>query len=193
MPGKAGLHVYCFAVVIGLAFGAGDQYLGTIHVSQHFAASSTVSGLSAPWLLLPFVAGATQGSARRSGLIGLCISLSAVAGYTAMILSPMEGVHLTPASIATPISQLIWFLAALVSGSVYGVLGYRWRALRSHLSALLAVGALLLEPIAGLLRLGRWSSGNPVAYQIELASAAGAVCYFAFMVVRYSQHAEAAR
>jgi hypothetical protein len=52
-----------------------------------------VSGLSAPWLLLPFLVGWTQERARRAAVAGLVVTLAALAGYFAMTLSPIEGVH----------------------------------------------------------------------------------------------------
>src|SRR5262249_58567658 len=46
---------YVLAALAGLAFGAADQYLGSFSALGGWTAA--VSGLSAPWLLLPFVAG----------------------------------------------------------------------------------------------------------------------------------------
>jgi hypothetical protein len=192
MQSKRRLSVCALAAVGGLAFGAGDQYLGSIHVSAHFAAASTVSGMSAPWLLLPFVAGVTCHAARRSALAGLVSSVFAVAGYTAMIISPVEGAHPVGALLATPRSQLVWFLAAMVSGPVYGVLGYRWRAFRSRLAAVLATGPLLLEPIAGFLKFGRWSSGDLAGYELELAAALFLGCYVVVASARYRPRASGA-
>jgi hypothetical protein len=55
------------ALTAAIAFGAIDQYLGAIQSSFLTAAS----GMSAPWLLMPFLAGATQGRQRRAALVGL--------------------------------------------------------------------------------------------------------------------------
>jgi hypothetical protein len=55
--------VVALALALSVAFGAGDQYLGSLTGSGHLWAagwSSDVSLLSAPWLVLPFLAGATQ-------------------------------------------------------------------------------------------------------------------------------------
>jgi PPE-repeat protein len=51
------------APLLSAVFGAGDQYLGSLTGSGHgwpVGWSSDVSLLSAPWLVLPFLAGATQ-------------------------------------------------------------------------------------------------------------------------------------
>jgi len=47
------------ALVLSAAFGAGDQYLGSGHVAG-IGWATDVSLLSAPWILLAFVVGATQ-------------------------------------------------------------------------------------------------------------------------------------
>jgi hypothetical protein len=68
---------YLIAVIVGLGFGAGDQYLGTIRFDPW---AWTVSGMSAPWLLLPFVVGMTQGRARRAMALGLVATVAALVG-----------------------------------------------------------------------------------------------------------------
>src|SRR4029453_15701684 len=80
------------AVVLGFGFGALDQYLGSRSALGAWAA--TVSGLSAPWLVLPFVAGMTQERSRRGMALGLVVILSAFAGDFLMTYSPMENVPL---------------------------------------------------------------------------------------------------
>ena len=81
-------------VIGGLVFGAGDQYLGTVHAANAMGWwTISVSVLSAPWLILPFIVGSTQRRPHRAAVAGLVVTLSALAGYFAMTLSPMEGVH----------------------------------------------------------------------------------------------------
>ena len=151
------------AVIIALtaatAFGAIDQYLGALPSSLLTA----VSGISAPWLLVPFVAGAAQASQRRAALVGLTATWLSVLAYVVMIVSPMEGTHLGPRPagligswnqlsphlfLATLASQWLWFAGGLITGPLYGWLGYRWHARRSRAAALLAVLPALLEPAA---------------------------------------------
>ena len=121
--------------------------------------------MSAPWLLVPFLAGAAQPGQRRAALVGLGTTWLSVLAYCVMIVSPMEGTHLGPRPagligswnqlsprllLATLASQWLWFAGGLVAGPIYGWLGYRWRARRSRAAALLAVLPPLLEPA------GRW-------------------------------------
>ncbi len=122
--------VYLVAVVVGLAFGGGDQYLGSL-VALPWAWA--VSGLSAPWLVLPFVFGCTQSHARRAALVGLVATASALVGYFAMTLSPVEGVHLgsNPRLVVGLLqSNVAVVLGGILTGPLYGLLGQGWHVRR---------------------------------------------------------------
>ena len=162
-----------------LAFGGLDQYIGSLYSS--FA--TAVSGMSAPWLLLPFAAGAAQVTRRSSAWIGLAATWLAVIGYVLMIDSPMEGSHPSLQLVAaTAHSQWPWFLGGLISGPVYGVLGYLWRARRSWLSAVLAAIPVLLEPLGN--RLGFRPSMDLTASYAEAAIGLVLGLYFGFVLAR---------
>jgi hypothetical protein len=152
------------ALTAAVAFGAIDQYLGTLSSWS----LTEVSGMSAPWLLLPFLAGAWQTGQRRAAVVALAATWLAVLAYVAMIVSPMEGVHLGPRPaalaahsswvqlsprlvLASLASQGLWFAGGLITGPLYGFLGYRWLASHSRAAALLAALPVLLEPAARLL------------------------------------------
>jgi hypothetical protein len=175
---------YLVAVIIGLAFGAGDQYLGTLLWVGPWTA--TAAQVSAPWLILPFVAGLTQERPRKAAVLGLIVTASALFGYFAMTYSPME-IH--PWSLHRFTTGMIavttrgWYnpayiAAGLVTGPVFGLLGNRWRVSRSWVSAALVVGVLCLEPAA------RWTSGQlmPPAPVWTIEVAAGAVVGVVFAV-----------
>jgi len=153
------------ALAAAVAFGAVDQYLGSLY-SPFLTA---VSGMSAPWLLLPFIVGACQPNRRRAVVLGLAVSWLAVGAYVLMIVSPMEGVHTTVREIAfTAATQWLWFLGGLVSGPLYGLLGHYWRAGRSWPVALLAALPVMLEPAARWFAtregLTSWSSFPPADF-----------------------------
>ena len=141
-----------FVVIVigGLVFGAGDQYLGTVHAMNALGLwTESVSVLSAPWLILPFIVGWTQGRPRRAAVTGLVVTLSALAGYFAMTLSPMEGVHFSLVELRDLLgTKQLNEIGGLLSGPLFGWLGYRWHAGRSWLAAVLVTGALCLEPLA---------------------------------------------
>jgi hypothetical protein len=178
---------YLFAVVVGLAFGAADQYLGSMSWLGPWAA--TAAQVSAPWLILPFLVGLTQPRAKRAAVLGLVVTLSALLSYFAMIYSPMEVPMWTfhrfwTGLVAVTINgwyNTIFIIAGLVTGPVFGLLGQRWRVRRWWVSGVFAAGALCLEPMA------RWLSGQlfgpaPV-WTVEVVSGAVVATLFAYWLI----------
>ena len=174
------------ALVLSGAFGAGDQYLGSLTGSGHVWAagwSSDVSLLSAPWLVLPFVAGATQRDARRAALLGLACTYAALLGYGVMTLSPVEHAHITAATVrGFLISERSVLIGGIVTGPLFGWFGQQWRTRRAIVGALVTAAALCLEPLA------RKSSVDPIRYrQVWFAEvAAGLALAAAVLFSRYS-------
>jgi len=167
-----------FVVIVigGLVFGAGDQYLGSLTAATAIGWwTISVSLLSAPWLILPFLVGSTQRQSRRAAAAGLVVTLSALAGYFAMTLSPMEGVHFSLMELRALLgTNQLNEIGGLVSGPLFGWLGYRWHARRSWLAAVLVTGALCLEPLAVTVvgrNVGR--SGIVWAFEIVVGLAVG--------------------
>ena len=145
------------AVVLALVFGGADQYLGSL--SAHPWATE-VSLLSAPWLLLAFLAGWTQREARRAALLGLACTLSALVGYGLMTLSPVENAELTLQSVTAFLrSQSLVIVGGLFTGPLFGWLGNRWRNDRAWLGALAIAAAFCLEPLALI------PSGDPIRFR----------------------------
>jgi hypothetical protein len=140
------------ALVLSAAFGAGDQYLGSLTGSGHVWAagwSSDVSLLSAPWLVLAFVAGATQRQPRRAALLGLACTYAALLGYGLMTLSPVEHAHLTLAAVhGFLVSERAVLVGGIATGPLFGWFGQQWRTRRAITGALVTAAALCLEPLA---------------------------------------------
>ncbi|HEY7400580.1 MAG TPA: DUF6518 family protein [Actinomycetota bacterium] len=150
---------YVLAAVLGLAFGAGDQYLGTLIWLGDWPA--TAAQVSAPWLVLPFAVGMTQDRPRRAVALGLVATASALFGYYAMTYSPMEVHPWTFARFADGLVAVTtsgynpaYIAVGLVTGPIFGFLGQQWRTRRWWVSAALVAGALSLEPLA------RWATGE---------------------------------
>jgi hypothetical protein len=163
----------------GLAFGAGDQYLGTLTAANALGWwTISLSGLSAPWLVLPFLAGSRRGRPRRAALAGEVIVWAALAGYFAMTLSPMEGVHFHVTALADIVrSDWRTELGGTTLGPLFGWFGYRWTTHRSLLAAMLVTGALCLEPLA-VVAVGRGADHSHAVWMAEVMAGLGAGALF---------------
>ena len=174
---QRGPGIFVAAIVVGFAFGAADQYLGSRSATLGPWVVA-ISLASAPWLLLPFAFGCTQARARRATALGLVVTMAALVGYCTLMWSPLEGVAVSQALPELPTllrSQWLNFCGGLVTGPLFGLLGQRWRAGRSWLGAALVAGAFCLEPLARRLT-GRLLQPTSV-WVIEVAAGvrAGAV------------------
>jgi hypothetical protein len=186
--------VFVIAILVGLAYGGGDQYLGSLRPMVELGSwTPTAAQMSAPWLLLPFALGATQVNPRRAMLVGLVVTEAAMVGYVAMTVSPIENVALAAAPTAAAAMMLaghnvVWALCGLLTGPAYGLLGQRWRVSRWWVSAAAVAGAFLLEPLARVAA-GQLSPPS-VVWRVEVAIGALVTVYFA---VRLMQRRRAAR
>jgi Family of unknown function (DUF6518) len=178
---------YVIVILAGLVFGALDQYLGTGHITSRLGWwTITVSGLSAPWLILPFAVGLTQPRARRAAMLGFIVTMTALVGYFFMSNSAFEGVPVSrmwprvDAMIQGDFNRL-WIVAGALTGPVYAYLGHRWRVARSWLAALLATAILCFEPLvrgtAGR-SINGGLAGSPVVWGAEVGL--GLVCAVVF-------------
>jgi uncharacterized protein DUF6518 len=174
---------YLVAAAVGLIFGAADQYLGSRSALGAWA--WTVSGMSAPWLVLPFVVGMTQDRSRRAIALGLVATMAALVGYFAMTYSPMENVPVDRffsgvLTMARTGYNPLWIVGGVVIGPLYGFLGHRWRVARSWISAALVTAALCLEPVAR--RLVGMLSPPALVWGAEIAIGAAVAVSFAFVI-----------
>jgi hypothetical protein len=182
------------AVLAGLAFGAGDQYLGSMSWLGPWAA--TAAQVSAPWLILPFLAGMSQERSRRAVLLGSVATVAALVGYFAMTYSPMEVPGWTIHRFATGVVAVAtsgynpaYILGGIATGPIFGLLGQRWRVRRWWVSAALASGALCLEPAVRLLT-GQLPYAGHRVWWIEVGFGTLAAALFAVAIVS-SQRATA--
>ena len=195
MRGRAWIVI----VLLGaLVFGAGIQYLASRPGVQW---AVRASGLSAPWLLIPFLAGVSQVEPRRAGWLGLAATSAALLGYFGMTWSPFEAVDLghvqrammigghlrvvdvalTPTQIAGRTVRLLgsqapWLLGGIVTGPLFGLVGNEWRLRRTWRSALTIAGAFCFEPavILGFHRVFSWIpmlGGFGTGYTLDAAAA----------------------
>lgn len=135
-------------IASAVAFGAADQYLGSRGFVLGFWATQA-SLLSAPWLLVAFLAGWSQPTPRRAITLGLVCTFAALAGYWAMTLSPVEGAQISTRAVRGLLfSQGVLVGGGIVTGPLFGWLGHRWRTRRDLISALTVALAVCAEPLA---------------------------------------------
>ncbi len=182
--------VFPVAIVVGLVFGGADNYLGSLDARGLWTVS--LSLLSAPWLLLPFVFGCSQLLPKRAAAAGLVATLAALLGYFLMILGPLEGgrwsmnLHEIDGLWRSNVENV---LGGFVTGPLYGLLGQMWRARRAWISAVLVAGALCLEPVA-LSLAGRRYYGDSVVWPFEVACGIALAGYFLLAGVAFRRRAE---
>jgi hypothetical protein len=134
------------ALTLAVLFGAGDQYLGSM---SWVPWAADVSLLSAPWLVLAFVAGWTQSTARRAALLGFGCTAAAFTAYGMLTLSPLENAQLTSATVAGFLhSEGRVIVGGVLTGPLFGWFGQQWRTRRAWLGAIATAGAVVLEPVA---------------------------------------------
>ena len=177
--------VVVVALVVSAAFGAGDQYLGSM--SWHpWAADASL--LSAPWIVLAFLAGYTQRAPKRAALVGVACTGAALLGYGLMTLSPVENAVLTGRSAAGFVqSEGRVILGALVTGPLFGWLGYRWRTKGDWLAAMATACLLCLEPPA------RFSAGDAIRFRAVWATEVAAGLALALAVAVSARRARGIR
>jgi uncharacterized membrane protein (UPF0136 family) len=135
-------------IALAVAFGAADQFLGArAWVVGSWATDASL--LSAPWLLVAFVAGRSQATAKRAVILGFVCTIAALVGYWAMTLSPIEGAVVTLRGIrGLLVGQSAYAVGGVATGPFFGWLGYRWRTERDWASALAVALVVCCEPLA---------------------------------------------
>lgn len=151
--------VRVLAVVAGsIAFGVAlSLFKGTSGGLRDF-----IGNLSAPWLLLPFLAGAAwrPGRLAPSAVLGLVASISALAAFYATNTLVLE------VGLSTALeSGRLFFALGLVSGPVFGLLG-GWARRRSVPAAVAMAGFFVLEPAAWLVHVHTLPLASSASYPV---------------------------
>jgi uncharacterized protein DUF6518 len=165
-------------LVLAAAFGAADQYLGSLSAHPWGA---DISLLSAPWLVLAFAAGCSQRDPRRAALLGLGCTYAALLGYGLMTLSPVENAHVTLTTVrGFLVSERSVFVGGIVTGPLFGWFGQQWRTRQAWLGALVTAAALCLEPLA------RHASVDPIRFRaVWIAEVAAGLVLAAYVVAAH--------
>lgn len=163
-PARRPRPVFRMALILGLSvlFGAGMSWLK----GDGPGLRDAIGNASAPWLLLPFLAGAAArtragtatGTATgiRAGTgrlaigaaAGLAATLAALAGfYVANSVVLQLGPHSWLTDLGLTVrGGLYWFKRALFSGPFFGALGGWWHRDRSQAAAAAIAAMFVLEP-----------------------------------------------
>lgn len=178
LPCDARLVPVAVTLLAALVFGGADQYLGSLpgHFLWGRGWMTDVSLLSAPWLLLAFLAGATRRDARSAVLLGFAATYAALAGYAVLTLSPVENAQFdVPGLRGFLVSEAPVVVGGLLTGPLFGWFGQQWRTRRAWLGALVTAAALSLEPLAGV------AADRPIrtagVVVIEIAAGASMAAY----------------
>lgn len=143
-------------LVAGVAFGV----LVAVVKGQDTGLRDALGNTSAPWIVLPFVAGTMSPRLRSAALLGVAVTVASLLGFyvaeaAVLNLGPHPwwvDLRLTAGSVN------IYERWGIASGLLYGALGWLW-AYRSRAAAAAAVGlAFAAEPLIVFVvqRTGMW-------------------------------------
>jgi hypothetical protein len=127
----------CFGLLMALVKGQGG------------GARDAFGNISAPWLLLSFVAGAAVARVRLAALFGLSAALVALAAFYAgesVVLDLGRHPWFTDLGLAMRAGRF-YVMEALFSGPVFGALGGIWAKRRSALVAATVALLFAFEPL----------------------------------------------
>jgi hypothetical protein len=173
---RAPVQSWLVALALAAALGAADEY---------FAGSAHARSLSAPWLVLAFVAGWTQRGPRRAAILSLACTYIALCGYGVMLLRPGGTHHLALGEALAYIGhEWAVFGASLVTAPLFGWFGWRWRTERAIAGALVTAAALCLEPMA------RRMAMRPIRFaDVALAEIAAGLALATTVLIRQARSA----
>ena len=152
-------------LVSGFAFGL---VMAAVK-GQDAGVRDAVGNMSAPWVLVPFLAGTRSSRILHSALAGVATTLAAFFGFylaeaAILDLGPLPWYTELRLTLGSGHVYEVWGIA---SGLIYGALGGLWRG-RSLLAAPIALGlAFICEPLAVLTveRAGLWGGGGLLDYR----------------------------
>jgi hypothetical protein len=152
---------------------------------QDVGVRDVLGNTSAPWIVIPFLAGARYSSVWRATLVGVATTLAALLGFYVAEAAILDlGPHPWYIDLKlTAGSVNIYEKWGVFSGALYGALGGLW-ATRRSVPAAAAVGlAFVCEPAIVLVisRAGIWGGGGlldyPWMWVSEILIGVGALAY----------------
>ncbi|HEY6396175.1 MAG TPA: DUF6518 family protein [Solirubrobacteraceae bacterium] len=161
----------CFGVVTSLLKGQG----GGVRLA--------FGNISAPWLLVAFLAGTQYRRLRYAALAGLLATLAALLGFYAEQSPLVELGSRSGDFIANPAGAFdflvsahsVYFLGGVVIGPIFGLLGGIWGQRRSRLAAGAVALAFVCEPVVVWALGGGVGNAGLVSGYLGLALAEAAI------------------
>jgi hypothetical protein len=153
---RRGVSIASLALA-ALAFGATIAAIK----GQDVGFRDALGNMSAPWVLVPFIAGARVRSLWRGALVGVAVTLLALLGfYVAEAAILHLGPHPWWVDLQLTVRWNIYDTWGIVSGLLYGALGAHWSARRSAVAGAAVGLAFIAEPVIALLlsRGGIWDA-----------------------------------
>lgn len=150
---------------------------------QDVGVRNALGNTSAPWIVVPFLAGALQPRAWQAAVIGVTATLAAFFGFYLAEAAVLDlGPHPWYVDLKLTLgSGHVYEIWGAPIGLVYGMLGWLWASHRS-VAAATAVGlAFVTEPLIvfGLQRGGIWGGGGlfdyPWLWATEIAIGLGGI------------------
>ncbi|HEX6931204.1 MAG TPA: DUF6518 family protein [Streptosporangiaceae bacterium] len=139
---------FAFILAISVVFGIVMAWIK----GNGAGLSDAVGNVSALWLLLPFLAGASApgGRVTLGALYGLIATLAALTGfYFAESFVLDLGPHSWLTDLSLTMGAVVYYAErGLVTGPVFGALGLWWRGRGSVVAAGLIAAVFVLEPAA---------------------------------------------
>jgi hypothetical protein len=147
-------------LLAGIAFGV----LVAAVKGQDTGVRDALGNTSAPWVVVPFLAGTRYSRVWQAALVGVATTFAAFFGFYLAEAAILDlGAHPWYTDLKLTLgSGRVYETWGLLSGSIYGALGGMW-ASRSLVATPIAVGlAFICEPVIVLLlvRAGIWGGGG---------------------------------
>jgi len=168
-------------LLAALAFGV----VVAVVKGQDSGARDALGNTSAPWIVVPFLAGMRFRSAWRGALAGVAATAVAFVGFYVAEAAILDlGPHPWYVDLQLTMGTVnVYEKWGLVSGSVYGALGAVWAVHRAPAAAIAVGLAFIAEPlIVSLLQhAGVWGGGglleHPLIWGAEVLLGAGIVAF----------------
>jgi hypothetical protein len=130
---------------------------------QDSGVRDALGNLSAPWVLVPFLAGSRFRIVWRGAAVGVAVTLAAFLGFYVAEAAILDlGPHPWYVDLKLTVGWNVYESWGIVSGLLYGALGALWSSRRSVIAAAAVGVAFVAEPLIVLLlwRAGVWGGGG---------------------------------